>query len=78
MNSNSPSSTKGTVVSDQQAVGDCSSRWKRVRIGVIEAMRVLRPKLRYLELAHRLDRDTSGCLLMATKAFLRFAPCMRR
>lgn len=38
-----------------------------VRLGVIEAMRVLRPKLRYLELAHRLDRDTSGCLLMATK-----------
>ncbi len=33
--------------------------------GVIEAMRLLRQDLDYLELVHRLDRDTSGCLLMA-------------
>lgn len=39
-----------------------------LRLGVIEAMRQLRPELRYLELAHRLDRETSGCLLMAKKA----------
>ncbi|NJN48091.1 MAG: RluA family pseudouridine synthase [Candidatus Competibacteraceae bacterium] len=32
--------------------------------GIIEALRVLRPGL-YLELAHRLDRDTSGCLVLA-------------
>ena len=35
--------------------------------GVIEAIRVLRPEDRHLELVHRLDRDTSGCLLIAKK-----------
>jgi 23S rRNA pseudouridine955/2504/2580 synthase len=34
--------------------------------GVIEALRALRPD-ESLELAHRLDRDTSGCLLVARK-----------
>lgn len=35
-----------------------------VAVGLIEALRLLRPATR-LELAHRLDRDTSGCLLLA-------------
>jgi 23S rRNA pseudouridine955/2504/2580 synthase len=35
--------------------------------GVIEALRELRPHSRALELVHRLDRDTSGCLLIAKK-----------
>jgi 23S rRNA pseudouridine955/2504/2580 synthase len=35
--------------------------------GVIEALRQLRPDARFLELVHRLDRDTSGCLLVAKK-----------
>lgn len=35
--------------------------------GVIEAMRALRPEQKFLELVHRLDRDTSGCLLIAKK-----------
>ena len=35
--------------------------------GVIEALRALRPKQNFLELVHRLDRDTSGCLLIAKK-----------
>jgi 23S rRNA pseudouridine955/2504/2580 synthase len=35
--------------------------------GVIEALRALRPAQKYLELVHRLDRDTSGCLLIAKK-----------
>ena len=35
--------------------------------GVIEALRVLRPEARFLELVHRLDRDTSGILLIAKK-----------
>ena len=35
--------------------------------GVIEALRALRPDARFLELVHRLDRDTSGCLLIAKK-----------
>lgn len=35
--------------------------------GVIEALRVLRPKAPFLELVHRLDRETSGCLLIAKR-----------
>lgn len=35
--------------------------------GIIEAMRALRPDAPYLELVHRLDRDTSGCLILAKK-----------
>jgi 23S rRNA pseudouridine955/2504/2580 synthase len=35
--------------------------------GVIEALRALRPTERFLELVHRLDRDTSGCLVIAKK-----------
>lgn len=38
-----------------------------VRIGVIEALRHLYPKLVNLELAHRLDSETSGCLILAKK-----------
>ncbi len=36
-----------------------------VSVGLIEALRALRPQNPYLELAHRLDRGTSGCLLIA-------------
>ncbi|CDG20966.1 Ribosomal large subunit pseudouridine synthase C [Xenorhabdus poinarii G6] len=35
--------------------------------GVIEGLRALRPEARFLELVHRLDRDTSGILLIAKK-----------
>ncbi len=35
--------------------------------GVIEALRVLRSDQRFLELVHRIDKDTSGCLLIAKK-----------
>jgi len=38
-----------------------------VSIGVIEAFRQLRPEQKSLELIHRLDRDTSGCLMIAKK-----------
>jgi len=38
-----------------------------VSFGVIEALRALRPDARMLELVHRLDRDTSGCLVVAKK-----------
>lgn len=37
-----------------------------VAFGVVETLRRARPHLAY-ELAHRLDRDTSGCLLLAKK-----------
>ncbi len=35
--------------------------------GVIEQMRLERPTLKFLELAHRLDRETSGVLILAKK-----------
>jgi 23S rRNA pseudouridine955/2504/2580 synthase len=35
--------------------------------GVIELLRAARPDLRDLSLAHRLDRETSGCLVIAKK-----------
>lgn len=40
-----------------------------VPMGVIEALRQLRGDIRYLELVHRLDRETSGCLVMAKTKF---------
>jgi 23S rRNA pseudouridine955/2504/2580 synthase len=46
--------------------------------GVIEALRVLRPE-ETLELVHRLDRETSGCLLVArTRAALRTVHALLR
>lgn len=36
-----------------------------ISVGLIEALRALRPEQPTLELVHRLDRDTSGCLLIA-------------
>lgn len=38
-----------------------------VSFGVIEALRQQRPQARFLELAHRLDRETSGLLLIGKK-----------
>jgi 23S rRNA pseudouridine955/2504/2580 synthase len=38
-----------------------------ISLGAIELLRAARPDCRYLELVHRLDRDTSGCLLVAKK-----------
>ncbi len=35
--------------------------------GVIEILRASRPNAAFLELAHRLDRETSGCLMLAKK-----------
>ncbi|UPH46667.1 23S rRNA pseudouridine(955/2504/2580) synthase RluC [Methylophaga pinxianii] len=37
----------------------------QIQLGVIEAMRIIRPENRFIELVHRLDRDTSGCLVIA-------------
>ena len=38
-----------------------------VSYGVIEQLRAARPQAKFLELVHRLDRDTSGILLLAKK-----------
>jgi len=39
-----------------------------IKVGVIEALRALRTDIKYLELVHRLDRETSGCLVLAKKS----------
>ncbi|QCU89882.1 RluA family pseudouridine synthase [Thiomicrorhabdus sediminis] len=39
-----------------------------ILFGLIEVLRALRPLAKRLELVHRIDRDTSGCLLVAKKA----------
>ena len=38
-----------------------------VSFGVIEGLRALRPQAKFLELVHRIDRETSGILLIAKK-----------
>lgn len=38
-----------------------------IQIGLIEALRQMRPEARFLELVHRLDRDTSGLIMIAKK-----------
>ena len=38
-----------------------------VSYGVIESLRAARPQTKFLELAHRLDRDTSGLLIVCKK-----------
>ena len=38
-----------------------------IALGVIETLRITSPELKFLELVHRLDRDTSGVLLLAKK-----------
>ncbi|NRA20351.1 MAG: 23S rRNA pseudouridine(955/2504/2580) synthase RluC [Oceanospirillaceae bacterium] len=38
-----------------------------IQLGLIEAMRQMRPDCSFLELVHRLDRDTSGCIMVAKK-----------
>ncbi len=49
-------------------VGLAVHRGSGVNFGAIDGLRALRPQQPYLELAHRLDRDTSGCLLFAKTA----------
>jgi len=39
-----------------------------IAVGVIEALRAYRNDLKYIELVHRLDRETSGVLVLAKKA----------
>ena len=41
-----------------------------ISFGLIESLRQLRPDQRYLELVHRLDRDTSGLILLAKRAVM--------
>jgi 23S rRNA pseudouridine955/2504/2580 synthase len=41
-----------------------------ISLGVIELLRAARPDAKFLELVHRLDRDTSGLLMLAKKRSL--------
>lgn len=38
-----------------------------ISYGIVEALRQLRPQAPFLDLCHRLDRDTSGCLVVAKR-----------
>ena len=53
-------------------VGIASHGGSGISSGVIEIIRQLDPKYKDAHLAHRIDRDTSGCLVIALrKSFLR-------
>jgi 23S rRNA pseudouridine955/2504/2580 synthase len=54
----------GVIVVDKPA-GTAVHGGSGIEHGVIEAFRALFPDEQGLELAHRLDRDTSGCLVLA-------------
>lgn len=53
------------VIALNKPVGVAVHGGSGVSLGVIEAFRAMRPQYRFLELVHRLDRDTSGVLLLA-------------
>lgn len=57
---------KRLIVLDK-AAGLAVHGGSNVSLGCIEALRQIRPELKSLELVHRLDRATSGCLLVAKK-----------
>lgn len=38
-----------------------------LQFGLIESLRALRPQAKHLELVHRLDRETSGCILVSKR-----------
>ncbi|GAA5317157.1 MAG: 23S rRNA pseudouridine(955/2504/2580) synthase RluC [Candidatus Pelagadaptatus aseana] len=38
-----------------------------INLGLIETLRQVRPQEHFLELVHRLDRDTSGCIMVAKR-----------
>lgn len=57
---------EGLLVLDKPA-GMAVHGGSGVSLGVIEQLRLEMPEQRFLELAHRLDRETSGVLMLATK-----------
>jgi len=56
----------GLIVLDKPA-GWAVHGGSGIALGVVEQLRRERPQARFLELVHRLDRDTSGVLLLAKK-----------
>lgn len=57
---------KGLIIVNKPA-GIAVHGGSGVSAGIIEAFRQLRPEAKELELVHRLDRDTSGLLMIAKK-----------
>ena len=57
---------EGLIAADKPA-GLAVHGGSGVSYGVIEQLRAARPEAKFLELVHRLDRDTSGLLLLAKK-----------
>lgn len=57
---------EGLLIIDKPA-GTAVHGGSGVSFGVIESLRAARPDAKFLELAHRLDRDTSGLLIIAKK-----------
>ncbi len=47
-----------------------------ISLGLIETLRQIRPQAKFLELVHRLDRDTSGCIMVAKNA-VPYVSCMK-
>ncbi len=62
---------KAVLYEDQQILvlnkpaGVAVHKGSGLHFGVIDICRILRPQAPFLELAHRLDRETSGCLVLA-------------
>jgi len=57
---------EGVVVIDKPS-GLAVHGGSGLSLGLIEALRAMRPDCKSLELVHRLDRDTSGCVMVAKK-----------
>jgi len=57
----------GALLVIDKAAGLAVHGGSGVSFGVIEALRRQRPEAKFLELAHRLDRETSGILLIGKK-----------
>ncbi|MDR6214657.1 RluA family pseudouridine synthase [Paracidovorax wautersii] len=55
------------VIAIDKPAGTAVHGGSGVSFGVIEQLRQARPQAKFLELVHRLDRDTSGILLVAKK-----------
>ncbi len=68
------SQLEGTIIFEDEAIlvidkpaGFAVHGGSGVSRGVIEQLRLERPKAKFLELVHRLDRETSGVLMLAKK-----------
>lgn len=57
----------GRILVIDKPAGLAAHGGSNVSLGCIEALRLLRPEAKDLELAHRLDRGTSGLLLLAKR-----------